>query len=61
MTQLTRNDLWSLEEYATRRTDFRAEVMAHKKNPTACSGGARAFVLRRRHHHSLPNSGNAAY
>jgi hypothetical protein len=32
MTQLTRNDLWSLEEYATRRADFRAEVMAHKKN-----------------------------
>ncbi len=32
MTQLTREDLWSLEEYAQRRQDFRAEVMAHKKN-----------------------------
>ena len=32
MTQLTRDDLWSLEEYATKRSDFRAEVMAHKKN-----------------------------
>ena len=32
MTQLTRNDLWSLEEYAAKRSDFRAEVMAHKKN-----------------------------
>jgi len=31
MTHLTRDDLWSLEEYATRRADFRAEVMAHKK------------------------------
>ena len=31
MTQLTRDDLWSLEEYATKRSDFRAEVMAHKK------------------------------
>jgi hypothetical protein len=31
MTQLTRGDLWSLEEYAARRADFRAEVMAHKK------------------------------
>ncbi|MEL0039078.1 MAG: DUF3501 family protein [Halieaceae bacterium] len=31
MTQLTRADLWSLEEYATRRDEFRAEVMAHKK------------------------------
>ena len=32
MTQLTRDDLWSLEEYAAKRSDFRAEVMAHKKN-----------------------------
>ena len=32
MTRLTRDDLWSLEEYSTRRADFRAEVMAHKKN-----------------------------
>ena len=32
MTQLTREDLWSLEEYAAKRSDFRAEVMAHKKN-----------------------------
>ena len=31
MKQLTRADLWSLEEYATRRDEFRAEVMAHKK------------------------------
>ena len=32
MTHLTREDLWSLEEYAARRANFRAEVMAHKKN-----------------------------
>ena len=31
-THLTRDDLWSLEEYAAKRADFRAEVMAHKKN-----------------------------
>jgi hypothetical protein len=31
MTHLTRADLWSLEEYAQRRDDFRAQVMAHKK------------------------------
>jgi hypothetical protein len=30
--KLSRKDLWSLEEYAERRADFRAEVMAHKKN-----------------------------
>src|SRR5210317_489951 len=29
--QLSRADLWSLEEYAERRPTFRAEVMAHKK------------------------------
>lgn len=32
MTHLTRDDLWSLEEYATKRADFRTEVMAHKRN-----------------------------
>lgn len=29
--QLTRNDLYSLEQYAEARADFRAKVMAHKK------------------------------
>ncbi|MGA8262431.1 MAG: DUF3501 family protein [Arenicellales bacterium] len=29
---LTRNDLYSLEEYASRRPEFRAKVMAHKKH-----------------------------
>ena len=28
---LTRSDLWSLEEYASRRQAFRAQVIAHKK------------------------------
>lgn len=28
---LTRSDLWSLEDYASRRQAFRAEVIAHKK------------------------------
>ena len=28
MTQLTRDDLWSLEEYAAKRSDFRAEERA---------------------------------
>ena len=31
MTQLRREDLWSLEEYALRRDEFRMQVMAHKK------------------------------
>ena len=29
--KLTRSDLWSLEEYASRRQTFRTEVIAHKK------------------------------
>lgn len=32
MDKLTRNDLFSLEEYAVNRDAFRARVMAHKKN-----------------------------
>lgn len=29
---LTRSDLWSLEEYSEKRTAFRGEVIAHKKD-----------------------------
>jgi len=32
MHALTRDDLFSLEQYAEKRAQFRAEVMAHKKN-----------------------------
>jgi len=32
MTKLSRKDLYSLEEYTEIRDDFRARVMAHKKN-----------------------------
>lgn len=32
MQQLTRDDLYSLEQYAKLRADFRAKVMAHKTN-----------------------------
>jgi hypothetical protein len=32
MKKLTREDLWSLEEYAQKRNEFRAQVMAHKKD-----------------------------
>ncbi len=32
MSKLTRDDLYSLEKYAEIRSDFRAKVMAHKKN-----------------------------
>ena len=32
MQKLTRDDLMSLEQYAEARDDFRAEVLAHKKN-----------------------------
>lgn len=32
MNKLTRKDLYSLEEYAEMRTEYRTKVMAHKKN-----------------------------
>ena len=32
MNKLSRNDLFTLEAYAERRKDFRAEVLEHKKN-----------------------------
>ena len=32
MNKLSRDSLYSLEEYAQRRDEFRAKVMAHKKN-----------------------------
>ena len=39
MNKLSREDLYSLEEYAQRRVEFRAEVMAHKKNRKLTLGG----------------------
>ena len=32
MQKLTRDDLYSLEQYAEKRADFRAQVLAHKKH-----------------------------
>ena len=32
MSNLSREDLWTLEEYATRRPEFRKQVMEHKKS-----------------------------
>ncbi|MBL4583718.1 MAG: DUF3501 family protein [Pseudomonadales bacterium] len=32
MNKLTRKDLWSLEQYAEKRTEFRSQLMPHKKN-----------------------------
>jgi len=36
--KLSREDLWSLEEYSERRIQFRNEVMAHKKNRQVALG-----------------------
>ena len=32
MNHLTRDDLWSLEQYSSERAEFRKQVMAYKKN-----------------------------
>ena len=39
MQKLTRNDLYGLEQYASARQEFRARVMAHKKNRQLLLGG----------------------
>ncbi|MFO1493583.1 MAG: DUF3501 family protein [Lysobacterales bacterium] len=36
--RLTRDDLYTLEQYASRRNAFRAQVLAHKKNRTVHLG-----------------------
>jgi len=38
MTNLKREDLWSLEEYSEKRADFRKEVLALKKNRQVALG-----------------------
>lgn len=38
MRPLTREDLFSLEEYAERRAEFRADVLAHKRNRQVAIG-----------------------
>lgn len=38
MPHIARDSLWSLEEYARRRAEFRSEVMAHKKRRTVHVG-----------------------
>lgn len=36
--QITRNDLWSLEDYAVQRPEFRKKVIQHKKNRQVALG-----------------------
>jgi len=36
--KLTREDLWSLEQYSEKRNDFRAQVMEHKKSRQVAIG-----------------------
>ena len=38
MQELTRDDLFSLEDYATKRQDYRAAVLEHKKNRQVALG-----------------------
>lgn len=38
MQKLTRSDLWSLEQYAEQRADFRRKVLAHKRHRQVALG-----------------------
>ncbi|MEE9422677.1 MAG: DUF3501 family protein [Gammaproteobacteria bacterium] len=45
MQKLTRNDLYSLEQYAEMRNDFRAKVIAHKKDRRVPLGSIAALYF----------------
>jgi len=45
MNKLTRNDLFSLEQYAENRAEFRAKVMAHKANRRIALGENATLVF----------------
>jgi hypothetical protein len=44
-TELTRDDLWSLEQYSTERAEFRKKVMAYKKNRQIIVGDSARFCF----------------
>ncbi len=45
MKKLERKDLWSLEEYAEKRNDFKSKVIAYKKNRQLVVGPNATFYL----------------
>ncbi len=49
MDKLTRQDLYSLEDYAANRADMRARVMAHKKNRKVHLGPSATLYFEDRH------------
>jgi len=44
-TELTRDDLWSLEQYSAERAEFRKKVMAYKKNRQIIVGDSARFCF----------------
>ena len=46
MNKLTRSDLMSLETYAAKRNEYRAEVMAHKKTVRLRSAQMQHCILK---------------
>jgi hypothetical protein len=44
-TRLTANDLFSLEQYARRRAEFRQSVLAHKKRRTVACGPNATWIF----------------
>jgi Protein of unknown function (DUF3501) len=43
--RITRDSLWSLEDYANKREDFRAQVLEHKKNRTVRLGNHLTLIF----------------
>ena len=61
MQKLTRDDLYSLEQYAEARDEFRATVLRHKRNRRLELGTNAALYFRRPPDHAVPGSGNVAH
>lgn len=49
MNKLTRDDLFSLEEYSEQRAEFRAKLLAHKKNRKVHIGPVATLYFEDRH------------
>ena len=59
MKKLTRDDLLSLEQYSEKRPDFRARVLAHKKDRKLHIGPT-ATLYFEEDDDAVPDTGNAA-
>ena len=61
MRKLNESDLLSLERYSRERPEFRARVMAHKKNRQIAVGPQHHVAVRGPAHRAVPGAGDVAH